>query len=198
MPSENKKKGKGSEVDIRQMEIDDLSSVYHLGENLFTSEEFPILYRTWDAYEVTNYFTSDPDYCLVAESEDRVVGFVLATTIEKEGTAWKKYGYLSWIGVAEDCQRTGLALRLYKKLEEKFRKDGVRMVIADTEADNKEAIAFFKATGFALSAKHVWLGKTLKRPVKSGPTPASTSLSVGSFETDDVKTERKARSARTS
>lgn len=163
MLSENRNKKKRPEINIRQMEIDDISDVYHLGEELFTSEEFPILYRTWDAYEVTDYFTSDPDYCLVAESEERVVGFVLATTIEKEGTAWKKYGYLSWIGVAEAYQRTGLALRLYKKLESKFRKDGVRMVIADTEADNEEAIAFFKAMGFALSARHVWLGKTLHR-----------------------------------
>lgn len=198
MPSENTNKKKSSEVDIRQMEIDDLSSVYHLGEDLFTSEEFPILYRTWDAYEVTDYFTSDPDYCLVAESEGRVVGFVLATTIEKEGTAWKKYGYLSWIGVAEDYQRTGLALRLYKRLEAKFRKDGVRMVIADTEADNKEAIAFFKATGFALSAKHVWLGKTLRQPVTSSPKSANTSLGVHSFATGNTTTGRKARSVKSS
>jgi len=47
-----------------------------------------------------------------------------------------------------------------------FRKDGVRMVIADTEADNEEVIAFFKAMGFALSARRVWLDKTLRRPVK--------------------------------
>jgi ribosomal protein S18 acetylase RimI-like enzyme len=166
MPTKNANKKKRDEITMRQMEIDDISGVYHLGEELFTSEEFPIRYRTWDAYEVTDYFTSDSDYCLVAESEGRVVGFVLATTIEKEGTAWKKYGYLSWIGVAEAFQRTGLALRLYKKLEERFRKDGVRMVIADTEADNEEAIAFFKTMGFAISARYVWLGKTLRRPVK--------------------------------
>ena len=93
---------KKQQINIRQMEIDDISQVYHLGEKLFTSDELPILYRTWDPYEVTDYFTSDPDYCLVAEVEDKIVGFVLATTIEKEGTAWKKYGYLSWIGVDED------------------------------------------------------------------------------------------------
>jgi len=52
---------KRPEVNIRQMEIDDIGSVYHLGEKLFTSEEFPILYRTWDAYEVTDHFTSHPD-----------------------------------------------------------------------------------------------------------------------------------------
>ena len=41
---------KRADVSIRQMEVDDIASVYHLGEKLFTSEEFPILYRTWDPY----------------------------------------------------------------------------------------------------------------------------------------------------
>jgi ribosomal protein S18 acetylase RimI-like enzyme len=161
---------KRPEVNIRQMEIDDIGSVYHLGESLFTSEEFPILYRTWDAYEVTDHFTSDPDYCLVADTARGVVGFILATTIEKEGTAWKKYGYVSWIGVDESFHRTNLGLRLYRRLEERFREDKVRMVIADTEANNEGAIAFFKAIGFSPSRQHLWLTKTLRRlPKKQAP-----------------------------
>ena len=161
-----RRKNKG-EVTIRQMEIDDVSSVYHLGEKLFTSEGFPILYRTWDPYEVTDYFTSDSHYCLVAESEEeRIVGFIIATTIEKEGTAWKKYGYLSWIGVDEEFQRTNLGFRLYRRLEERLHENGVRMIIADTDAENEAAIAFFKAMGFSLSAEHVWLTKTLRRRAK--------------------------------
>jgi len=161
----NSKKDKAT-ISIRQMEIDDVSAVYHLGEELFTSDEFPFLYRTWDPYEVTGYFTSDSDYCLVAEIEDMIVGFILGTTVEKEGTAWKKYGYLSWIGIDEAFQRTGLGLRLYRKLEEAFQKDGVRMVMADTEAGNKEAIAFFKTLGFSSTRRHLWLAKTLKGPAK--------------------------------
>jgi ribosomal protein S18 acetylase RimI-like enzyme len=165
--SENRKK---REVNIRQMEIDDIGPVYHLGERLFTSEEFPILYRTWDAYEVTDHFTSDPDYCLVADTRGEIIGFILATTIEKEGTAWKKYGYVSWIGVDESFHRTNLGLRLYKRLEERFREDKVRMVIADTEANNVGAIAFFKAIGFSPSRQHLWLTKTLERlPKKLSP-----------------------------
>lgn len=53
-------RSRSSGVTIRQMDIDDIGPVYHLGDELFTSEEFPILYRTWDAYEVTDHFTSDP------------------------------------------------------------------------------------------------------------------------------------------
>lgn len=151
------------EIEIREMEVDDIPSVYHLGERLFTSEETPILYRTWDPYEVTEYFSSDPRYCLVAEFEEIIVGFILGTTIEKEGTAWKKYGYLVWIGVDDDFQRTGLGRRLYRELEKRMREDGVRMLIADTEGENEEALAFFGSLGFASRTPHLWLSKTLKR-----------------------------------
>lgn len=152
-----------TEVEIREMEIDDVPPVYHLGEALFTSEDFPILYRTWDPYEVTDYFTNDPEYCLVAESEGKIVGFILANIIEKEGTAWKKYGYVSWIGVAADYQRTNLGHRLYNKIEDIFVEDGVRMVIADTDAENSRAIGFFNSLDFTTSAEHIWLTKTLQR-----------------------------------
>ena len=153
------------EVIIREMEIDDLSAVYHLGEKLFTSDEFPILYRTWDPYEVTDYFSTDPEYCLVAETEDdRIVGFVLANMIEKEGTAWKKYGYLTWIGVEESFQRTKLGQRLYNKIEDTFQKQGARMVMADTDAENQGALLFLNAMGFSARAQHVWLAKTLLKP----------------------------------
>jgi len=159
-------------ITIRQMEIDDIPAVYHLGEKLFTSEELPILYRTWDPYEVTDYFTAEPDYCLVAEDEEgRIMGFTLASTIEKEGTAWRKYGYVAWLGVDEAFQGTGLGRRLYRELEQRLQADGVRMIIADTQGDNEEAIAFFKAIGFTLRSQHVWLAKTLhRRPVKRAIT----------------------------
>ena len=148
------------------MEIDDLAQVYRLGERLFTSDDMPILYRTWDPYEVTDYFSSDPDYCYVAESDGKIVGFLLATTIQKEGTAWKKYGYISWLGIDEAFQRKNLARRLYRKLEDELLEDGVRMVIADTDGDNREAIEFFKVIGFSPRSEHVWLAKTLKRSPK--------------------------------
>lgn len=167
MKSESPAERKKPDIVIRQMEIDDLASVYHLGERLFTSEDLPILYRTWDQYEVTDYFSSDSDYCLVAEANGVIVGFVLATTIEKEGTAWKRYGYVAWMGVDDSFQRRKLGRRLYKKLEEELLEEGVRMVIADTEGGNTDAISFFKRLGFSRRSEHVWLAKTLQRPAKA-------------------------------
>ena len=45
-------------------------------------------------------------------------------------------------------------------------KDGVRMIIADTEAGNKGALAFYKEVGFSQSAQHIWLAKTLRKQNK--------------------------------
>jgi len=159
------------------MEIDDIPSVYHLGEKLFTSEELPILYRTWDPYEVTDYFSADSDFCLVAEAGGNIVGFILGTTIEKEGTAWKKYGYVGWMGVDEAFQRSALGSRLYGRLEQRLKEEGVRMVIADTQGDNKDAIAFFKAIGFSARSEHLWLAKTLRRPAKKPGKPRGAAKS---------------------
>ena len=159
-------KRKHSET-IREMEIDDLAAVYHLGEKLFTSEELPILYRTWDSHEVTEFFTADAEYCLVAEVNDTLAGFILANTIIKPGTAWKRYGYLAWIGIDETYQGRGLGERLYRKLEEKLRADGVRMTICDTQAANDRAIRFFEKLGFGDEVEHIWLTKTFKNRRKT-------------------------------
>ncbi len=150
-------------VTIRQMDIDDIPSVYRLGEKYFTSEDFPTLYRTWDPYEVTEYFTTDPNYCLVAEVKETIVGFVLGTTVEKERTAWRKYGYLAWILIDEEFQGIHIGKRLYRELEKRWRNDGIRMVLVETGADNDDAIVFFKSTGFSPTGKHLWLAKTLRR-----------------------------------
>ena len=168
MSSTNNSVKKSPEIEIRQMEIDDIPPVYHLGEKLFTSEDSPMLYRTWDPYEVVECFASDPEYCLVGEQDGKIVGFLLATTFEKEGTAWKKYGYISWMGVDEGVQRASLGRRFYRKIEEILQDEGARMIIADTEGDNERAIAFFKAMGFSRRSEHVWLAKTLQRPNKKG------------------------------
>ena len=170
-------KGK-PKVTIRQMEIDDIPSVYHLGERVFTSEDLPILYRTWDPYEVTEYFSSDPEYCFIAETEGKVVGFLLGTTIEKEGTAWKRYGYLSWMGVDEEYQRTKLGFRLYRRFEDRLKEDGVRMVMADTEGGNEEALAFFNELGFSVRGEHVWLAKTMRPRAKKDATNVQASPST--------------------
>lgn len=149
------------EFDLREMEIDDLPQVFHLGEQLFTAHEVPTLYRTWDEYEVTSLFNSDSEYCLVAEYEGILIGFVLGTTVSKKKSAWK-YGYLVWLGVMPLYQRHGIAGRLFDKLAEKMVADGVRIFLVDTQSSDVAALQFFKKKGFGNPEPHIYLTLNLK------------------------------------
>jgi ribosomal protein S18 acetylase RimI-like enzyme len=157
-------------VVIRGAEIDDLAAVFHLGEELFTSQEFPILYRTWDAYEVTEFFNMDPEYCLVAEGGEGLLGFILGTTFEKEGSAWK-YGYVARMGVREGYRRPHLARRLYFELEKRMAREGVRIMIVDTEADNAEALTLLHVMGFT---GLIMAGATMSKEEPMGVMQGST------------------------
>jgi ribosomal protein S18 acetylase RimI-like enzyme len=147
-------------IGIEDMAIDDLPKVYHLGEKAYLTE-YPVLYRTWDEFEVTDYYNTDPDLCVVAKLNGKVIGFALGKVSEKARSAWK-YGYISWIGVSKRYKGFGLGRRLYKKLESKMEKKGARIIILDTELSNTDALRFFKRLGFQSSSAHVWLTKSLK------------------------------------
>lgn len=147
-------------VTVRPMEIDDLAQVFHLGERLFTAEQVPNLYRTWDEHEVIDLFHSDPELCLVAEKEDRIIGFAMGTTVTKTRSPWK-YGHLVWLGVDPQFQGTGVAEKLFHELLELMLEDGVRILIVDTQADNHAAIKFFKKMGFSNPEQHIYFAMNL-------------------------------------
>lgn len=156
MNEEEPSKKKSNSLVIRQMEIDDLAYVFHLGEKLFTAREVPNLYRTWDEYEVVNLFQSDPEFCLVAEFDEEIVGFILGSTIEKTHSAWK-YGHLIWLGTEPEFQRQGIAVKLFRYLQDLMLESGVRMLLTDTEADNLPALHFFRRMGFGQPQQHIYL-----------------------------------------
>jgi ribosomal protein S18 acetylase RimI-like enzyme len=158
------------ELVIRVMTIDDLAAVFHLGEQLFTSEYSSSMYRTWDEYEITTLFNSDSELCIVAELNEEVVGFALGTTVEKQHSAWK-YGYLVWIGTRPGLQKCGAGKELFDEIKARMVEQGVRMIIIDTDADNEAGISFFKKQGFDNIQQHVYmtlnLSKTRKKRKKA-------------------------------
>jgi ribosomal protein S18 acetylase RimI-like enzyme len=168
MNEDDPNKKKRSNLVIREMEIDDIADVFHLGEKIFTAREVPNLYRTWDEYEVVSLFQSDPEFCIVAESDEQIVGFLLGTTIEKSHSAWK-YGHLVWLGIEPEFQRQGVAVKLFKHFQELMLDSGVRMLLTDTEADNLPALHFFRKMGFGHPQQHIYLTLNLtgqKRQVR--------------------------------
>jgi ribosomal protein S18 acetylase RimI-like enzyme len=150
------KESKRSNIKIREMEIDDLAGVFHLGEELFNAQKSPNMYRTWDPYEVVGLFHSDTEFCLVAELGDSIVGFALGTTIEKSHSAWK-YGYLVWLGTNPQFQRMGIAEKLFRRFKDITLKNSVRMLLVDTQSENLPALRFFRKLGFGHPTEHIYL-----------------------------------------
>ncbi len=147
-------------IAVRDMDINDLAPVYHLGERLFTSDLYPFIYRTWDQWEVIGLYNTDPEYCLVAESDDKLAGFVLGTIINK--STWV-YGYILWLGVSPEFQRRGVADNLVDRLVERMIDDGARFMMADTDPENIPAVKFFTRKGFNNVRKHVFLSMNLSK-----------------------------------
>ncbi len=165
-------------INIREMELEDLSPVFALGERLFTAEKWPNLYRTWDEYELLNLFVTDGDYCLVAELDGKLMGFVLGTVIQKRRNAWR-YGYLIWIGVSPDVKQKGIGTRLLNRLTDLFIEKGVRMMMVDTEVNNQAAIKFFRREGFGQEVQHIYLTRNLSSHPDYVRKKASESESAG-------------------
>ena len=142
------------------MELEDLAGVYALGESVFTADKWPSLYRTWDEYEPVGLFHSDGEFCLVAEYQKQLAGFVMGSLIDKRNSAWS-YGYLTWLAVDPNLKRSGIASLLIEAVTDAYIRAGARMMIADTDADNTPALKLFRKHDFLHEDQHVYLSKNL-------------------------------------
>ena len=148
-------------IGIREMELKDIPAVFELGQKLFTAEQLPTLYRSWDDHELVALFDTDNETCLVAEQNERIVAFALGRVMEKPRNAWR-YGWLEWLGVEPSFKRSGIATRLLNKLTELFIERDARIMLVDTDATNHNALGFFRKNGFGHEIRHVYMSRNLE------------------------------------
>jgi len=161
MPVRRKRAKPLPSVGIREMELRDVPEVFDLGQKLFTAEEWPTLYRSWDDHELAQLFSNDAETCLVAEADGKIVGFALGRVTEKPRSAWR-YGLLLWLGVERRFKRSGIATRLVRQLTGLFIDRDARIMLVDTAAKNHAALAFFRRNGFGQEIRHVYLSQNLE------------------------------------
>ncbi|MCJ7560693.1 GNAT family N-acetyltransferase [Candidatus Bathyarchaeota archaeon] len=156
-------KKKKQEIEIRQMVLEDLSEVWHVGEKIFTPSYLPFTYRTWNVDELLSLFNGDPELCLVAEGvkSNKIVGFALGVILKRPLSPWK-YGYFNWVGVKKIRQRSGVGRRLYKELERRFKQKGARIAIVDVENNNHAGVRFVNRLGFKQAESCLWFSKNIE------------------------------------
>lgn len=147
------------EISVREMHLTDCAPVYHLGEQIFTASKAQSHYRSWDEYVVIEFYNSNAEYCLVAETNNKVIGFALGCVIEKKkkSTPTTKHGYITWMGVREKFRRKGVGSALFEKMIKLMEEEGATILLVDTESENKAALNFFGKKGLTNAVNHIFL-----------------------------------------
>lgn len=154
---------KGFSYKIRELQLADVPMVVELGQQAFNDRTLPLLHRTWGETEVLNNYTSDPEFCLVAESNGKVIGFTLGSFMVPDPSKRnaKAYGWLLWIAVSPKHQRNGVAKKLTDKLARRFKQAGAEFMLVNSDEGNTGAIDLFEQSGFQSGSRHVYLTRKL-------------------------------------
>ena len=127
---------------VRRMTVRDIDEVLRIDEKI-TGKPHSAYYQT----KAAAYIARAPEYCLVAEHRDRVIGFVLGDVRGWEFAA-ELSGWLEIIGIDPDYHGQGVSLALMNRLCEGFRRAGVVVVNTMVNWNDGDLIDYFQANGF--------------------------------------------------
>jgi ribosomal protein S18 acetylase RimI-like enzyme len=145
---------------VRKLEVKDLDQVLSLAER----------YASWDAAatraDIERFHSTDPEFFFVAETEEKIVGFVYGTeskppaeTLDK----WKsrKVASVETLAVDEEHRKRGIATSLLRELFDAFRRNEIDTVTLSVPAVEIGALKLYRKLGFEPRGYFLWkrLGK---------------------------------------
>ncbi len=109
-----------------------------------------VLDRWWNgpAHDRANpvFFYELGDQALVAEEDERVIGFLLGFLAPTRPPT----GYVHLVGIHPDHRRRGVGKELYVAFEQRCRAAGAQRLKAITTVGNENSVAFHEALGFTV------------------------------------------------
>jgi flavin-dependent dehydrogenase/ribosomal protein S18 acetylase RimI-like enzyme len=130
------------DLNVRRMTVRDIDEVLRLDEKI-TGKPHAAYYES----KAAAYIARAPEYCLVAEHRDRVIGFVLGDVRGWE-FATELSGWLEIIGIDPEYHGQGVSRALMDELFEKFHRAGVAVVNTMVNWNDGDLIDYFRANGF--------------------------------------------------
>ena len=97
-----------------------------------------------------SFIEKSPKTCLVAETENRVAGFIIGF-IKEWGFGLEKSGWIEMIEVDPKLMGKGIGKKLGEALINLFRDEGIKEIYTSVKWDSGDLIAFFKSIGFQKS-----------------------------------------------
>jgi len=115
-------------------------------------------YASWDSTpteaDIQGFYSSEPDFFLVAELNKRIVGFIYGreskNVPDEVLQRWKatKVGSVEVLAVEEQYRRRGIATLLLNRLFVVFKRRGIDTVTLTTPADEIGAKELYDKLGF--------------------------------------------------
>lgn len=132
-----------TDVTIRSLDDTDLGAVTALDERV-TGSYRPDVWERRFAY----YMRRDPDASLVAESDGKLVGFMMGEIRSGEFGLEEPTGWVEVIGVDPEARGQAIGRRLAESILEAFRGRGAVTVRTLVDEDQSGIGEFFAALGF--------------------------------------------------
>jgi len=110
--------------------------------------------RSADGHErfkefIAGHLSSDNSCVLVAEREQDVIGYCLATLAKYPPVfETRDYGTVFDLAVTEHCRRQGIGQRLFETAQSWFSERGVHRIEIRVAITNKSSTAFWRKAGF--------------------------------------------------
>ena len=140
---------------IRQARKDEVKKLQYLNQEVFIDNQKydPDLIMDWaignqGKIYFTNLLTNSNAICLVAEAEDKLVGYIAAIT-KDFGYRKSKYLEIQNMGVIAEYRSKGIGSQLIQALSEWAKKHGFQKAYVNAYFSNNQAITFYKKNGFS-------------------------------------------------
>jgi len=128
---------------IRTLEDADLGGIIALDEKI-SGQYRPDVWET----RFTYYMRRDPEACVVAEKDGKVVGFMLGDVRAGEFGLEEPTGWVEVLGVDPSERGQAIGRRLAERILEHFKDSGARSVRTLVDREMTGIEQFFTALGF--------------------------------------------------
>jgi len=141
--------GKVGDYGIRQCEGEDVPSVIDIN-----SRTLPEHYSDYFYHEILAEF---PETFLVAELEDKVVGYIMCrieygfSQIKRLGLARK--GHVVSVAVLEEHRKKGLATKLMQMAQDEMQKKSATEVYLEVRVSNQSAVKLYEELGYEVTGR---------------------------------------------
>ena len=145
---------------IRKATIKDFKNLYQIGlktPELRVSASTPFMEK--DDFKLR--IIDKKHVFLVAEDQNKIVGFICANTGDKDRPLKHKWACIVYIAVVPDNRNQGVATKLYHECAKILKKRGITHAYALADADTKAIQRFLKKAGFKSGERMVWMDRKL-------------------------------------